>query len=95
MTEDQEILDVMAKFAEEKKKPIQNQAAVSRCLSAKKKAGIKIDKQAVAICISESRKKKSKMTEEEYFKPIPITYQIVSLVPNTYNDKKLLRGNNG
>jgi hypothetical protein len=42
------------------------QAKVSSCLRAKKNKGIKIDDQAIAICISESRKPtKSKNTGQD------------------------------
>lgn len=54
---------------------------VADCLRAKKAAGKPIDAQAKAICISEAKRKKSKMTEHEYFRPIPIVYQIVDLNP--------------
>lgn len=51
---------------------------VGRILSKKKKAGIPINAQAMAIAISECDKK-SKMAEYEMFQSIPITYQIIDL----------------
>jgi len=50
----------------------EKKSCVGRCLTAKKKKGIKIDKKAVAICLSEcgqSRKQKSKMSGPDW-KPI-------------------------
>jgi len=77
---DKEIEEAIAKFAEH---PVtdKEQSSVSKCLSAKKAAGIPINAQAVDICISESRKKgnKSKMSDDDFFHLIPITYQIVDL----------------
>ena len=50
----------------------QDKDCVGKCLSAKKKKGIKIDKQAMAICLKEcgqSREQKSKSGQN--WKPIP------------------------
>ena len=50
----------------------EKKSCVSKCLSAKKAKGMKINKQAIAICLSEcgqSRKQKSKMSGPSW-KPI-------------------------
>jgi len=57
---------------------------VGRILSEKRKKGIPIDKQAMAIALKECGQSKSKssdneLAEYEYFRAMPVKYKIVEL----------------
>ena len=57
---------------------------VGDVLKKKKAAGIPINDQAIAIAMSECKKKKAKMADYDYFRPIPITY---ITIPYTRTDQ--------
>lgn len=48
--------------------------SISKCLAAKKAKGVKIDDQAIAICIKENE---SKNNTDDYFHTISKTYKVV------------------
>lgn len=54
----------------------EHKETIGKCLAKKKAAGIPINAQAIAICISENKPKTSK---NESFRPVPKNTKVISL----------------